>query len=101
MTKDDLVFLGGQYHVTIGRDKRIEQASFVARVGKKAPAEITDPEVRAAYEEKRVETVEIRISRTVTLLDTATASLESKARDKALTRFAPEAVPSAPDGEVI
>jgi hypothetical protein len=101
MTTADLVFLGGQFHFSIDKAGKIEQAHFVARIGRKAPVEVTDPEVRAAFEEKRVENVEIRINKSNTLLDGPVASLVPKAKDIALARFAPAGTPVDAGGEIL
>lgn len=101
MTTDDLVFLDGQFHFSVGRDFKIKDATFVGRVGLRAPDSIP-AEHRDAIEGKRTESVEIRISSESKLLDEPLKTLVPKVLTKALTRFDPlDPVSRSKSGEIL
>lgn len=88
MTTADLVFLGGQFNFVVDRDSKIVQAHFVGRVGVKAPDGVPT-EFKGTIEEKRTESVEVKISKGSTLLNSALPSLVTMVMDKALERLVP------------
>lgn len=100
MTTGDLVFLGGQFHFSIGGDGKIIDGHFVARIGIKAP-DTVPAEFKATVEEKQVQNVEIRLSKNNVFLDNPIAALVPKAKLQALPRFAPPGAAADPGGEVI